>query len=151
MGDSRGRFRAWYGARLWHLLVLVGAFALAGWVALRLAGEPTAVRMLVWFVGAVIAHDLVLFPIYATIDRGLRHVTRDAPSPLIHFRVPALASGLLFLVFLPGILQQGRPTFMAATGQDQQPYLGRWLAISLAFFVISGLWYVAGAIRRRRS
>lgn len=149
MADSRDRFRARYGARLWHLLILVGAFALAGWVTLRLAREATAVRMLVWFVGAVIAHDLVLFPVYASIDRGLRRATRNAPSPLNHIRVPALASGLLFLVYLPGILQQGRPTFMAATGQDQQPYLWRWLAISGALFVISGLWYAARLIRRR--
>jgi hypothetical protein len=151
MAELRARFRAFYGAAGWHLLVLVAAFALAAWVALRLASEPTAVRILVWFVGAVIAHDLVLFPIYASVDRGLGRASRFAPSPLNHIRVPALASGLLFLVFLPGILQQGRPTFMAATGQDQQPYLGRWLAISCALFVISGLWYTVKVIRRRRS
>ncbi|HEX5995708.1 MAG TPA: hypothetical protein VFY84_11250 [Jiangellales bacterium] len=151
MADLRERFRASSGAAVWHLLILVGAFALAGWVALRLAGEPAAVRMLVWFVSAVIAHDLVLFPIYATVDRGLRCATRGRPCPLNHIRVPALASGLLFLVFLPGILKQGKATYAAATGQDQQPYLGRWLGISLALFVISGLWYAARLIRRRPS
>jgi hypothetical protein len=147
--DPRGRFRAWYGAPVRHLLVLLACFALTGWVALRLVGEPSAVRMLVWFVGAVVAHDLVLFPIYASVDRALRGATRGAPAALNHIRAPALASGLLFLVFLPGILRQGRPTYMAATGQDQQPYLRRWLAISLALFVISGLWYMARVIRRR--
>jgi len=151
MADLRDRFRASYGASARHLLVLLAAFALTGWVALRLAGEPAVSRIAIWFVGAVIAHDLVLFPIYATADRGLRAATRGRPSPLNHIRVPALASGLLFLVFLPGILQQGRPTFMAATGQDQQPYLGRWLAISAALFAISGLWYAARVIRRRPS
>jgi hypothetical protein len=151
MADRRDRFRDWYGARLWHLLVLVAAFALTGWVALRLAGEPAALRMAIWFVGAVVAHDLVLFPVYALVDRALRGATRGNPSALNHIRVPAVASGLLFLVFLPGILKQGRPTYLAATGQDQQPYLGRWLAISLALFLISGLWYAARAIRRRPS
>jgi hypothetical protein len=150
MADRRHRFRAWYGARLWHLLVLVGAFALTGWVALRLAAEPTAVRMLVWFVGAVVVHDLVLFPIYASVDRALRGVTRASPTALNHVRIPALASGLLFLVFLPGILKQGEATYTAATGQEQPPLLGRWFAISCALFVISRLWYAARVIQRRR-
>jgi hypothetical protein len=151
MADRGGRFRARYGAAGWHLLILAAAFALAGWVAQRLAGEATAVRILIWFVGAVIAHDLVLFPIYASIDRGLRGVTRGRPSPLNHIRVPALASGLLFLVFLPGILRQGQATYAAATGQDQQPYLGRWLGLSCALFILSGLWYATKAILRRHS
>jgi hypothetical protein len=151
MADLADRFRAFYGAAVWHLVILVGAFALAGWAALRLAGEATAVGILVWFVGAVIAHDLVLFPIYATIDRALRGATRGSPSPLNHIRVPALASGLLFLVYLPGILKQGQATYTAATGQDQQPYLGRWLAISGVLFLVSGLWYAATAFLQKRS
>lgn len=149
MADRRDRYRVFYGGAVWHLLILVAAFALTGWVALRLAGEPAAPRMAVWFVGAVVAHDLVLFPIYASVDRAIHRATRGAPSPLNHIRVPALASGLLFLVYLPGILKQGRATYAAATGQDQKPYLGRWLAISLALFVISGLWYAARRMRRR--
>lgn len=151
MAERGDRFRARYGAAGWHLLVLAAAFVLAGWVALRLAGEPTAVRMLIWFVGAVIAHDFVLFPIYASVDRGLRGATRGRPSPLNHLRVPALASGLLFLVYLPGILKQGQATYAAATGQDQQPFLGRWLVLSCALFVLSGLWYATKAVLRRRS
>lgn len=140
------RFRTRYGAPVRHLLVLLGCFALTGWVALRLAGEPAAVRMAVWFLGAVVAHDLVLFPVYASVDRALRAATRAAPSPLNHLRVPALASGLLFLVFLPGILRQGQATHLAATGQDQQPYLGRWLAVSGALFAVSGLWWAVRLI-----
>lgn len=151
MADLGGRFRGFYGAAVWHLLFLLAAFALTAWVALRLAGEPAAVRMAIWFVGAVVAHDLVLFPVYASIDRALHRATRGAPSPLNHIRVPALASGLLFLVYFPGILKQGKGTYAAATGQDQQPYVGRWFAISIALFVISGLWYAARVIRRRPS
>jgi hypothetical protein len=151
MADSRDRFRVVYGAAVWHLLILVAAFALTGWVALRLAGESTAVRMLIWFVGAVIAHDLVLFPIYASVDRALRSGIRGMPTPLNHIRVPALASGLLFLVYFPGILKQGQATYAAATGQDQQPYLGRWLTITGVLFLVSGLWYAAKAILRRQS
>ena len=51
---------------------MIACFTLAGWVALRIADEATAGRMLLWFVGAVVAHDLILFPIYASADRVLR-------------------------------------------------------------------------------
>ena len=98
MADLGGRFRGLYGAAVWHLPLLLAAFALTAWVALRLAGEPAAARMAIWFVGAVVAHDLVLFPIYASVDGGLRGATRDRPTPLNHIRVPALASGLLFTI-----------------------------------------------------
>jgi hypothetical protein len=62
--------------------------------------------------------------------------------------VPALAAGLLFLVYLPGILRQGRETYAAATGQDQQPFLARWLLLSAALFLASGALF---AIRRWRA
>ncbi|MFV2095006.1 hypothetical protein ACFHWS_06435 [Micromonospora sp. LOL_013] len=166
MGDRSGqlvagRLRAGYGAPWWHLLLLVGCLAVAGWVVLRLAGEATAVRMLIWFVAAVIVHDLVMFPVYAAADRALLTATRSAaatrsataaqadvgngsrPARLSvanHVRVPALGAALLFVVYLPGILRLGGGTFTAATGLTQQPYLTRWLLASVAMFAVSGLW-----------
>lgn len=157
MRELGARFRTGYGANLWHLVLLVGAFAVTAWIVLRLAGEPTAGRMLLWFVGAAIAHDFVLFPVYALADRALRRAVdarragpRSRPSALNHVRFPALASGLLFLVYLPGILRQGRDTYLAATGQDQQPYLTRWLLVSAALFLLSGAWYVLRRARPRQ-
>ncbi|RKN51171.1 hypothetical protein [Micromonospora endolithica] len=143
--------RAGYGAPLRHLLLMAGAFAVAGWVLARIAGEPTAGRMLLWFVGAVIAHDLVLFPVYATADRALRArlaAPARGPSPLNHVRVPALAAGLIFLVYLPGVLGLGRDTYRAATGLEREPLLGRWLLLTAALFLASGLLY---ALRRWRA
>ncbi|WBB68062.1 hypothetical protein [Micromonospora sp. WMMD812] len=149
MADPTARLRAGYGAGPRHLLVLLLCFVVTGWVALRLAGEATAGRMLLWFVGAVIAHDLVLFPIYATVDRALRGAVGAVRGParlalLNHIRVPALAAGLLFLVFLPGILGWGGDTYRAATGQERMPYLVRWLAVTAVLFLASA---VLGAIR----
>jgi hypothetical protein len=104
----------------------------------------------VWLAAAVIAHDLVLFPIYALADRVLSD--RDnRQQPRIpardHVRVPALGSGLTLLVFLPGIIQQGAPTYLASTGQTQQPFLSRWLLLTAAMFAVSAAAY---AIRRLR-
>ncbi|MFE9191690.1 hypothetical protein ACFYL6_18970 [Micromonospora sp. NPDC007208] len=170
------RFQAAYGSSPQHLIVMIACFTLTGWIALRIAEEATAGRMLLWFVGAAVAHDLILFPIYASADRVLRgalgrlgHAGTDGqwpaarhsmpgragqapsrPSPLNHIRVPALATGLLFLVYLPGILRQGRETYLAATGQNQHPYLVRWLAITATLFLVSGAWYLVRRIRWRR-
>ncbi|MGY4909411.1 hypothetical protein [Micromonospora aurantiaca (nom. illeg.)] len=142
-------FRRGYGAAPWHLLLLLGCFAVTGWIALRLAGEPAAGRMLLWFVGAVIAHDLLLFPFYALVDRALRAAVGGPGrrSALNHVRVPALASGLLLLVYLPGILGLGGDTYTAATGLTPQPLLARWLLASAAIFAVSAALY---ALRHRR-
>ncbi|MET8282242.1 hypothetical protein [Micromonospora sp. NPDC005174] len=141
------RLRAAYGAAPWYLVLVTAVIVLAGWVALRLAQEATFGRMLLWFVGAVIAHDLVLFPVYASVDRVLRAVVRGRVALLNHLRVPALGTALLFVVYAPGILRWGETTHEAATGQTQRPYLLRWLALSAALFLLSALAY---ALRRRR-
>ncbi|WP_051581309.1 hypothetical protein [Pseudonocardia acaciae] len=94
--------------------------------------------MLVWFAAATVAHDLLLFPLYTAADRFL--VRSLASRRAVNYvRVPALASGLTFLLFLPGIIRQGADTHLAATGLDQQPFLTRWLALCTAFFVVSAL------------
>ncbi|MFR9776583.1 hypothetical protein ACL02O_11065 [Micromonospora sp. MS34] len=144
-------FRRAYGAAPWHLLLLLGCFAVTGWIALRLAGEPTAGRMLLWFVGAAIAHDLVLFPAYASVDRALRVTWRRGASPslLNHLRVPALGVGLLFLVYLPGVLGLGDGTYAAATGMAPRARFGQWLAVSAGLFAASALLYVARRLSRR--
>ena len=76
----------------------------------------------VWFAAAIIAHDLVLFPMYALADRLLvatqRSAHRCAVPALNYIRVPALGAALTLLVFLPGIIEQGAPTYWAATGAD---------------------------------
>jgi hypothetical protein len=67
-------------------------------------------------------------------------------------RLPALASALTFFVFLPGIIRQGSRTYLAATGQTQEPFLGRWLWLVAAFFALGALAYVLRwGIRARRS
>jgi hypothetical protein len=60
---------------------------------------------------------------------------------LNYVRVPALGAGLTLLVFLPGIIKQGAPTYVAATGQTQDPFLGRWLMFTAAMFAVSAACY----------
>jgi hypothetical protein len=157
MPDPLTRTARAYGASPLHLLALLASFAVAGYAVAHLARESTFVRILIWFLAAVIGHDLILFPLYALADRSLtgalralwpRRGTAALVSPLNYFRVPLLGTGLLFLVFLPGIIRQGQATYHAATGQTQQPFLDRWLLLTAAMFALSALVY---AIRLRRS
>ena len=107
----------------------------------------------VWFLAAIIAHDLVLFPLYALADRsatsafaavhGRRKESSQRVSPLNYVRVPTLASGLSQLLFFPGIIQQGKFSYVAATGQNQQPFFGRWLMLVGALYGVSALAYAA--------
>ncbi len=153
------RFRAFYGAHPLHLLAVLASFALLGYIV-SVVG-PAALwkpsvwwqSILVWFLGAVVLHDLVLFPLYALADRAhtaavhtlrARVGHRDRPprvSVVNYLRIPVLASGLLFLVFFPGIIAQGASTYLAATGQTQAPFLGRWLLLTAIIFALSALAY----------
>jgi len=47
----------------------------------------------------------------------------------------------MLLVFLPGIIEQGAPTYLAATGQTQAPFLGRWLLFTAIAFALSAVAY----------
>lgn len=153
------RFRAVYGSHPLHLLTLLAGFALFGYVLATLT--PAALwnnrtwwqSILVWFAAAIVAHDLVLFPLYALADRILLRGTRipRLRVPLVNYlRVPALGSALTLLLFLPGIVKQGAPTVLAATGQTQDPFLGRWLLLTAAMFGVSALLYAARLATTRR-
>ena len=148
------RFRDLYGSHPLHLLTLVAGFALLGYIVATI--KPATLwnpqtwwqSIAVWFAAAIIAHDLVLFPIYALLDRILlstqrvRARRREPRVPVLNYiRIPAMASGLMLLVFLPGIIEQGAPTYAAATGQTQDPFLGRWLLLTAAMFATSAVVY----------
>ncbi len=74
------RIRSFYGAHPLHLLALVVCFTLAGYAAYRLASTLHWPFVLAWFAGAVIGHDLVLFPLYALADRSLLRGLRSPPD-----------------------------------------------------------------------
>lgn len=162
------RFTAGYGSDPLHLLGTTAALALAGYVVTLLG--PNALwnhrvwwqSIGVWFLAAVVVHDLLLFPLYALADRSLtaalarlsgrRPGSRPRVSPLNYVRVPTLAAGLSLLIFLPGIIQQGRFSYLAATGQTQEPFFGRWLLLVAVLYGMSALSYAARlAIAGRRA
>jgi hypothetical protein len=155
MRSALAGFRTVYGSHPLHLLMLITGFALFGYVLTTI--KPVTLwnphtwwqSIIVWFAAAIIAHDLVLFPVYALLDRILLTTAREpgpsggaAKVPVLNYvRVPALGAGLTLLVFLPGIIKQGAPTYVAATGQTQDPFLGRWLMFTAAMFAVSAACY----------
>lgn len=164
MAPARSRLQSLYGASGLHLLVTLAALSLAGYAVLELGlGElwdPDVwwQSIVVWFLGAVLLHDLVLFPLYALADRLLSGMLRrrrtrghaDGVPVVNHVRIPVLAVGLLFLLFFPGIIEQGGSSYSNATGQTQEPFLERWLILSAAIFGLSAATYAVRHVVRRR-
>ena len=64
--------------------------------------------------------------------------------------MPTLAAALLLLIFLPGIIEQGAPTYRAATGLTQTPYLSRWLLLTAVFYAASTACCAIGTLLRQR-
>ena len=153
-------FRRYYGAGPLHLLGLLAAFALAGYVASLIAGVPEATRIGIWFVSGVVAHDLVLWPLYTLVDRGAARTARRHPERLPkvpwinHLRVPVVLSAIWLMISFPLVLRLTPGTYRSATGLTPDVYLGRWLGISAVACGVSAVIYalrLGRAVRRERT
>ncbi len=150
------RVLSWYGASPAHLLSLVAGMALSAYAVSRVTALGTLLAIGVWFVGTLIAHDLVLFPIYAATDNAsawLRHRVRRGSAPSVpavnYLRVPAVLSGLLLIAWFPLVLRLS-PGYERVTGRSDDPYLGRWLLVTGVLFAGSALLYAARLLRVRQ-
>ena len=139
------RLTRWYGANPLHLLALLACFALAGYAATQLVrSRPESVA--IWFVGAVIGHDLVLMPLYSIADwsvlAAVRHRTPNLPAvPWVNYlRVPAGLSALLLLVWFPLIFRL-KTHYQESTTLSPDPFLWHWLAVTGALFLLSATAY----------
>jgi hypothetical protein len=155
------RLRRWYGAGPLHLLALAACFALAWYAGTRLLGYQPA-RVVLWFVGAAVVHDLVLHPLYSTADRTARvasgalrrrepdgaRADADAATGINYVRFPAVLSALLFLVWLPEILGLGGD-YELTTGLDGSRFLPRWLLITACLFAASAVLFFVRTVLRR--
>ncbi len=168
--SSLGRsIRAWYGASPLHLLALLAAFALTGYAVRAVVAADQWRGFAIWFIFAIIGHDLLLFPLYSLADLSVRRLlprwaaqgrqTGNPASPgtsadrrpripvINYIRVPAGFALLLLLVWFPLILGLSAATYQLASGLGTDAYLWRWLAVTGAMFTISAASY-AIALRR---
>jgi hypothetical protein len=140
-------FRQGYGAGPLHLLAVLAAFAVAGYAlgrALELTSNPD--RIVLWLGGSIVAHDLILFPLYAVAGALVATAflrgdprSRLRVAALNHVRVPALLSGLLLLVWFPLVAGPRDRGFTRITGLSKDVYLERWLLLSAALFAASAV------------
>jgi uncharacterized membrane protein len=153
------RFRQRYGAGPLHLLAVLVSFAVAAYAlerALELTSNPD--RIVIWLGGSIVAHDLVLLPLYAALGALLAGAllagdrsSRVRIAALNHARVPALASGLLLLVWYPLVAGPADRGFTRVTGLSKDVYLERWLLLSAALFAASAAIFLLRLPRLRRA
>ena len=156
--------RVWYGARPLHLLTLLAAFALAGYALRAVVLAHQWRGFAVWFIVAIIGHDLLLFPLYSLADLSARRLLPGwaarggaarpgaaSSQPLVpvinYIRVPAGFALLLLLVWFPLILGLSAASYRRASGLATDPYLWRWVAVTGVLFALSAASY-ALALRR---
>lgn len=153
-GSRAGLLRRGYGAGPLHLLAVAGCLVVAVYSVTRvLADLPVAVRIAAWFVGAAVVWDLVLGPLLALGDRGLRAVLRRPVAgvvPLNFVRIPLLVCGALLLVSAPLVLRRSPQVYAAKTTLDQSVFAGRWLAVSATLAAASAAAFGLTVLRRRR-
>jgi hypothetical protein len=149
------RFRELYGSGALHLLATIASFAFVGLVLVQVFDGLSPWNFVLWLLAASIAHDLIAFPLYTLADRVARRATRTARQPfprvpaINYVRVPAIVSGLLFVVWFPFILGLSEDAYMAASGRGTEAFLPRWLAITAALFAASALLYAVRLSRAR--
>lgn len=143
-----------YGSGGRHLAAVVIALGSAAYGWARIAQGGPVLGVLIWFVGAIAAHDLILFPFYRLIYEAARRAervrARRSRGPILaHLAIPAGASGLLLLIWLPLIAHPGKSaaTYQAITGVSSAPFTTRWALISAGLFAVSALIYIARAMR----
>jgi hypothetical protein len=128
-----------------RVLVALASFAIAGWALWRVLGtlsDPW--RFAIWFAGAVVAHDLLLLPIYSLLGVVAGRAVAEPPTrlrvaALNHLRVPLLLSGRMLLVWFPLLSQRSPAGFMRASGLSADVYLDRWLLLTAVLLLGSAL------------
>ena len=148
------RFAYEYGARPLHLIAVVASLLLCGYGLLRINNLNDSLRIFIWIGACALLHDFVALPFYsvllriARIPAGAAFKSRAmAVRAYNYIRVPIGFSLLLLLVYFPLIFRLAPDEYMATTGRSVDTYLGRWLLLSAAIFLISGIAY-AVSLRR---
>ena len=143
--------RKYYGAHPAHLLAMLSGFALVGYTLVTFTPSELW-NQGTWWQSIGCGSSPRSSHTTSCSSRSTRSPTGSSPlrrranrRPEVaarnYIRVPALAAGLTLLIFLPGIIEQGATAYQAATGQTQQPFLGRWLLLTAVMFGISAVGY----------
>jgi hypothetical protein len=135
-----------------HLL----AFVIVALALDRIFSGGDVKELVLWYLGLVIAHDLVFVPAYTGLDRLCRAILARLPFPrhsavpaINHVRAPAMISGLLLIIYLPLISGRSGGQYFLLSGHPLTDYLRNWVWITAALFLGSGLIYALRVARAR--
>jgi hypothetical protein len=145
-----------YGASPLHLLAHLVGFAIVAFALDRIFSGGDVEALVIWYLGFVIAHDLVFVPAYTGLDRLFRATIARLPLrahtgiPLInHVRAPAVISALLLIIYFPLISRRNEAWYFQLSGHHLAGYLGNWFLITAVLFLASGLIYATRVVRAR--
>jgi hypothetical protein len=153
-------FRKAYGASPLHLLAVVASFAIAGYGFFMIFKSPAPESTLIYFGFAVIAHDMIAFPLYSGLNFIAGGTTKAVEPesvaasgvPAINYlRVPFLVSAISLVMFFPLVFGLSADRYEANTGLDPGVFLGRWLGICAVVFTVSAILYAVKLRRYARS
>jgi hypothetical protein len=133
------RLQRSYGASPVHLLAHLVLLPFVGWAVLQVLSFRGARDVIVWFVAALILHDLIALPAYSALDRIAQQARVRGIAVVNYVRVPAVAAGASFLVFFPLILGKSNGSLHYLSGVHPSGYLGRWLLLVGAVAAASAL------------
>jgi len=135
-------------------VAVVVCFVVSGYAIVHLAGSNQPVLLALWFLGALLAHDFLLYPVYTLLDRAAARGQGPAGArraSWINFvRVPVVLTGLVFLIWFPFILGLNAKTYRDASGLGTGRFLGRFLALTASLFLVSAALYCLRLLRWRR-
>lgn len=149
-------FRKAYGASPLHLLAVIASFTVAGYGFFMIFKSPAPESTLLFFGLAIVAHDMIAFPLYSTLNfvagrtagAAEPKAVAEVGDPAINYlRVPFIVSAISFVMFFPLILGLSADRYSASTGLDIGVFLGRWLGICAVVFTASAILY---AVKLRR-
>jgi hypothetical protein len=163
--ERRVGFRRCYGANPLHLVGHLLALAIVAFAVDRIVSgggvsSGGVSKLLMWYLGLVIAHDLIFVPLYTGLDRVVRGALERLSSrrrvgiPMInHVRAPLMISGLLLIIYGPLISRLSDRNYFALTGHHLEHYLRNWLLITGVLFFGSGAIYLlrVSRLKTRRS
>lgn len=139
------------GGAILHDAVFLPIYGVINTLYARVAGASDERSLKALAMGSTVQAASPEQPAPARAEPPAPLPTRDARRrvPVVNFvRTPVVVSAVLFLVFLPRILDRQPQNFVNALGHAPPDFFMRWVWVTLALFVASAAWY---AVRFARS
>lgn len=135
-----------YGRLFWALLPVGAALIAWGVVGLLRDADLTApVSWLRWFLGGLLAHDLLLAPVIFAVGLATRRLPA-ALRPAV--RAALIVSGTLVLLSVPLLLGYGRATQPGNVSLLPGDYPANLALVLAAVWLIAMAWALRGPVSR---